>query len=171
MLTWKLILIKLLQYLHHSTTICSIFWFLFIYIEFLFSYFMNGWMYISRYYLIVLLKFILYLILWYFLQPWLSRAYDPCTERYSNIYYNLPEVQMALHANTTGIQYPWKTCRFLLLTETYTLKFCLFFKNIYIHLAICCSDIVGTYWADSPKSMLPIYHELIAAGMRIWVFR
>ncbi|XP_006644961.2 serine carboxypeptidase-like 27 [Oryza brachyantha] len=74
--------------------------------------------------------------------PWLSRAYDPCTERYSNIYYNRPEVQIAMHANTTGIQYPWKTC----------------------------SDIVGSYWADSPKSMLPIYQELIAAGIRIWVF-
>ncbi|KAF7090427.1 hypothetical protein CFC21_093179 [Triticum aestivum] len=74
--------------------------------------------------------------------PWLSRAYDPCTERYSNIYYNLPEVQAALHANTTGIKYPWKTC----------------------------SDIVGSYWADSPRSMLPIYHELIAAGIKIWVF-
>ncbi|KAG8054864.1 hypothetical protein GUJ93_ZPchr0001g31455 [Zizania palustris] len=44
--------------------------------------------------------------------PWLSRAYDPCTE----------------------------------------------------------SDIVGAYWADSPRSMLPIYQELIAAGIRIWVF-
>lgn len=74
--------------------------------------------------------------------PWLSRAYDPCTERYSSIYYNRPEVQIAMHANTTGIQYSWKTC----------------------------SDIVGSYWADSPKSMLPIYQELIAAGIRIWVF-
>ncbi|KAG1365677.1 Serine carboxypeptidase-like 27 [Cocos nucifera] len=32
------------------------------------------------------------------------------------------------------------------------------------------SDIVGNYWADSPRSMLPIYQELIAAGVRIWVF-
>lgn len=74
--------------------------------------------------------------------PWLSRAYDPCTERYASIYYNRPEVQMALHANTTGIHYPWQTC----------------------------SDIVGSYWADSPRSMLPIYQELIAAGIKIWVF-
>ncbi|KAJ3669133.1 hypothetical protein LUZ60_011083 [Juncus effusus] len=74
--------------------------------------------------------------------PWMSRAYDPCTERYAKKYYNLPEVQKALHANITGIQYAWDTC----------------------------SDIVGTYWADSPKSMLPIYQELIAAGLRIWVF-
>ncbi|KAJ6322938.1 hypothetical protein OIU77_012715 [Salix suchowensis] len=44
--------------------------------------------------------------------PWMSRAYDPCTE----------------------------------------------------------SDIVGDYWADSPLSMLPIYKELIAAGLRIWVY-
>ena len=33
------------------------------------------------------------------------------------------------------------------------------------------SDIVGNYWADSPRSMLPIYQELIAAGLRIWMFR
>ncbi|XP_059628296.1 serine carboxypeptidase-like 27 isoform X1 [Cornus florida] len=74
--------------------------------------------------------------------PWMSRAYDPCSERYSQEYFNLPEVQKAFHANVTGIPYPWKTC----------------------------SDIVGNYWADSPLSMLPIYRELIAAGLRIWVF-
>uniref|UniRef100_A0A6P3ZUL0 Carboxypeptidase n=1 Tax=Ziziphus jujuba TaxID=326968 RepID=A0A6P3ZUL0_ZIZJJ len=74
--------------------------------------------------------------------PWMSRAYDPCTERHSEVYFNLPEVQKALHANVTGISYPWKTC----------------------------SDIVGNYWADSPLSMLPIYRELIAAGLRIYVY-
>ncbi|TKY46291.1 Serine carboxypeptidase 27 [Spatholobus suberectus] len=74
--------------------------------------------------------------------PWMSRAYDPCTERYSVLYFNHPEVQKALHANVTGISYSWKTC----------------------------SDIVGDYWADSPLSMLPIYQELIEAGLRIWVF-
>ncbi|KAJ9684572.1 hypothetical protein PVL29_016845 [Vitis rotundifolia] len=76
--------------------------------------------------------------------PWMSRAYDPCTERYSEVYFNLPEVQTALHANVTQISYPWSTC----------------------------SNIVGNgvYWADSPLSMLPIYQELIAAGLRIWVF-
>ncbi|XP_051130779.1 serine carboxypeptidase-like 27 [Andrographis paniculata] len=75
--------------------------------------------------------------------PWMSRAYDPCTERYSSIYFNLPEVQKALHANVTGISYPWTTC----------------------------SDLVGgDYWGDAPRSMLPIDQELIAAGLRIWVF-
>ncbi|KAF5742528.1 serine carboxypeptidase-like 27 [Tripterygium wilfordii] len=74
--------------------------------------------------------------------PWMSRAYDPCTERYSEVYFNRPDVQKALHANVTGISYLWKTC----------------------------GDIVGNYWADSPLSMLPIYQELIAAGFKIWVF-
>ncbi|KNA13847.1 hypothetical protein SOVF_112940 [Spinacia oleracea] len=74
--------------------------------------------------------------------PWMVRGYDPCTERYSNEYFNRPEVQLAMHANTTKLSYPWSTC----------------------------SDIVGTYWSDSPESMLPIYRELIAAGLRIWVF-
>ncbi|KAF4382234.1 hypothetical protein CsatB_009690 [Cannabis sativa] len=74
--------------------------------------------------------------------PWMSRAYDPCTERHSKVYFNIPEVQRALHANVTGLSYPWKTC----------------------------SDIVGNYWTDSPLSMLPIYKELISAGLKIWVF-
>ncbi|KAJ6818739.1 serine carboxypeptidase-like 27 [Iris pallida] len=74
--------------------------------------------------------------------PWMPRGYDPCTEHYSRMYYNHPEVQKALHANVTGLKYLWDTC----------------------------SDIVGTYWTDSPKSMLPIYEELIAAGLRVWVF-
>lgn len=44
----------------------------------------------------------------------MSRAYDPCTERYSKVYFNLPEVQAALHANVTALAYPWKTCRYIL---------------------------------------------------------
>ncbi|XP_020397540.1 serine carboxypeptidase 2 isoform X2 [Zea mays] len=31
-------------------------------------------------------------------------------------------------------------------------------------------DPVYDFWKDSPRSMLPIYRELIAAGIRIWVF-
>ncbi|MBA0630591.1 hypothetical protein Godav_002670, partial [Gossypium davidsonii] len=76
----------------------------------------------------------------YLIQPWMSRAYDPCTERYSKVYFNRLEVQKALHANVTALSYPWQTC----------------------------SDIVGNYWTDAPLSMLPIYKELIAAGLRIW---
>ena len=34
-----------------------------------------------------------------------------------------------------------------------------------------CSDDVSRNWKDSPSSVLNIYHELIAAGLRIWVFR
>ncbi|KAA3464092.1 serine carboxypeptidase-like 27 isoform X1 [Gossypium australe] len=74
--------------------------------------------------------------------PWMSRAYDPCTERHSKVYFNRQEVQKALHANVTALSYPWQTC----------------------------SDIVGNYWTDAPLSMLPIYKELIAAGLRIWVY-
>uniref|UniRef100_A0A0D3G5B0 carboxypeptidase D n=1 Tax=Oryza barthii TaxID=65489 RepID=A0A0D3G5B0_9ORYZ len=74
--------------------------------------------------------------------PWMTGSYDPCTERYSTEYYNRPEVQRALHANVTGINYTWATC----------------------------SDILNDNWRDSPRSVLPIYHELIAAGLRIWVF-
>ncbi|KAF6982571.1 hypothetical protein CFC21_000951 [Triticum aestivum] len=75
--------------------------------------------------------------------PWLTGSYDPCTERYSTAYYNRRDVQTALHANVTGaMNYTWSTC----------------------------SDTINTHWHDAPRSMLPIYRELIAAGLRIWVF-
>ncbi|KAG5557389.1 hypothetical protein RHGRI_007596 [Rhododendron griersonianum] len=67
-------------------------------------------------------------------KPWMSRAYDHCTAMCSQVYFNLPEVQKALHANMTVI-------------------------------------LLVTTGADSPLSMLPIYRELIAAGLRIWVYR
>jgi serine carboxypeptidase-like clade 2 len=52
------------------------------------------------------------------LQPWMRGSYDPCTESHSTVYYNRPEVQRALHANVTGINYTWVTCRFLLVLMT-----------------------------------------------------
>ena len=33
------------------------------------------------------------------------------------------------------------------------------------------SGLIIANWGDSPRSVLPIYKELIAAGLRIWVFR
>ncbi|KAI3785845.1 hypothetical protein L1987_44971 [Smallanthus sonchifolius] len=30
--------------------------------------------------------------------------------------------------------------------------------------------IVGGYWTDFPLSVLPIYKELIAASLRVWIF-
>ncbi|CAK9168863.1 unnamed protein product [Ilex paraguariensis] len=69
-------------------------------------------------------------------------GYDPCTENYAERYYNRPDVQKALHANSTGIPYKWTAC----------------------------SDILIKNWNDSDFSMLPTYKKLIAASLRIWVF-
>ncbi|XAR51662.1 Carboxypeptidase D [Bertholletia excelsa] len=69
-------------------------------------------------------------------------GYDPCTEKYAEIYYNRPDVQRALHANTTKIPYKWTAC----------------------------SEDLNRGWNDTDATVLPIYRELIAAGLRIWVF-
>jgi len=69
-------------------------------------------------------------------------GYDPCIENYAEIYYNRPDVQAALHANTTHIPYSWTGC----------------------------SLSIFNSWTDSAFSVLPIYKELIAAGLRIWVY-
>ncbi|WZY86095.1 hypothetical protein YC2023_032479 [Brassica napus] len=71
-----------------------------------------------------------------------SEQYDPCTMKHSKVYFNLPEVQEALHVPPGLAPSKWDVC----------------------------SDDVSRNWKDSPSSVLNIYHELIAAGLRIWVF-
>ncbi|CAH8385957.1 unnamed protein product [Eruca vesicaria subsp. sativa] len=73
-----------------------------------------------------------------------TTEYDPCTESYANIYYNRPDVQRVMHANQTAIPYIWTAC----------------------------SDAVfnNWNWRVSDNSMLPIYKELMEAGLRIWVY-
>lgn len=51
-----------------------------------------------------------------FFQDQESSGFDPCTENYAEIYYNRPDVQKTLHANTTGIPYKWTACRYLFKT-------------------------------------------------------
>ncbi|GJX49341.1 serine carboxypeptidase-like protein 25 [Tanacetum coccineum] len=68
-------------------------------------------------------------------------GYDPCTESYAEVYYNREDVQKAFHANTTRIPYKWTAC----------------------------SETLNRNWNDTEASILPIYRELMAAGLRIWV--
>ncbi|KAJ0576002.1 putative carboxypeptidase D [Helianthus annuus] len=72
----------------------------------------------------------------------IGQSYDPCTEQHSIAYFNLPEVQNALHAYHFNSSKTWVTC----------------------------SGVVGMYWQDSPISVLDVYQELISSGLRIWMF-
>jgi hypothetical protein len=53
-----------------------------------------------------------------------------------------PQVQAAIHANTSHLPYPWNEC----------------------------SDIVNYSRDDLLSSMLPVYRDLIAAGLKLLVF-
>eukprot|EP01018_Ginkgo_biloba_P005762 Gb_28724 [translate_table: standard] len=68
-------------------------------------------------------------------------VYDPCTGDYVYTYLNTPEVQRALHANVTDLAYPWTICSSLI-----------------------------RKWDDSPSTMFPIYHDLMAAGVQILIY-
>ncbi|KAF7002670.1 hypothetical protein CFC21_018117 [Triticum aestivum] len=69
-------------------------------------------------------------------------GYDPCTEAYVSRYFNRQDVQRALHANRTGLKYPYSPC-----------------------------SAVISKWNDSPPTVLPVLKKLMAAGLRIWVYR
>ncbi|KAL9683578.1 hypothetical protein QQ045_015400 [Rhodiola kirilowii] len=71
-----------------------------------------------------------------------GQKYDPCTEKHSVTYFNLPEVQSTLHVHPEAVKTKWDTC----------------------------SDEVGSNWQDSPITVLDVYRELIHSGLRIWVF-
>ncbi|KAE8816527.1 Serine carboxypeptidase II-3 [Hordeum vulgare] len=67
---------------------------------------------------------------------------DPCTNHYVSSYLNRPEVQRALHANTTGLNYPWMDC----------------------------SQHIFDNWKDSPETVLPSIKKLISSGTRVWLY-
>ncbi|CAL1358669.1 unnamed protein product [Linum trigynum] len=68
--------------------------------------------------------------------------YDPCTEKHSTAYFNLREVQEALHVPAELAPFKWETC----------------------------NNLINEHWKDSPSSVLDVYKELIQAGLRIWMF-
>uniref|UniRef100_A0A453CGW1 Carboxypeptidase n=1 Tax=Aegilops tauschii subsp. strangulata TaxID=200361 RepID=A0A453CGW1_AEGTS len=68
-------------------------------------------------------------------------GYDPCTEAYVTRYFNRQDVQRALHANRTGLKYPYSPC-----------------------------SAVISKWNDSPATVLPVLKKLMAAGLRVWVY-
>ncbi|KVI11734.1 serine carboxypeptidase II-2-like [Cynara cardunculus var. scolymus] len=72
----------------------------------------------------------------------IGQSYDPCTEQHSLVYFNLPEVQNALHVYQSNSKSRWETC----------------------------SNVVGMYWKDSPISVLDVHQELISSGLRVWIF-
>ncbi|KAG2668144.1 hypothetical protein I3760_15G146500 [Carya illinoinensis] len=71
-----------------------------------------------------------------------SERYDPCTKEHSVVYFNLPEVQKALHVDPARAPSEWSTR----------------------------SDLVRDNWKDSPRTVLDVYRELIHSGLRIWMF-
>lgn len=40
----------------------------------------------------------------------ISIGVDVCIDEEMSFYFNLPEVQKALHANRTSLPYPWSEC-------------------------------------------------------------
>ncbi|XP_073123378.1 serine carboxypeptidase 1-like [Henckelia pumila] len=69
-------------------------------------------------------------------------GFDPCSSNYVFNYLNTPEVQKELHANITGIPGPWNTC----------------------------NNTIFTNWKDMPVSILPTIKELMANGIRVWIY-
>ena len=69
-------------------------------------------------------------------------AYDPCIDNAVAAYLNRADVQAALHANTTGLSYPWSDC----------------------------SSIVQYSRTDLLTSRLPEYQHLVASGLRVLVY-
>ncbi|XP_073030409.1 serine carboxypeptidase-like 40 [Primulina eburnea] len=68
-------------------------------------------------------------------------VFDPCSNNYVHAYLNSPEVQQALHANVTKLNYDWEAC----------------------------SDVLKK-WLDSPSTIIPLLEEFKSKGLRVWIF-
>lgn len=76
------------------------------------------------------------------MMPRIMGGYDPCLDDYAKAYYNRPDVQKALHVSDGPRLKNWNICNMKI------------FRG----------------WKDSKESVLPIYKELISAGLRIWIY-
>ncbi|CAD6211842.1 unnamed protein product [Miscanthus lutarioriparius] len=61
---------------------------------------------------------------------------------YATEYFNRKDVQKALHANVTGVPYPYSLCR----------------------------NSISNAWKDSDLTVVPVVKKLVEAGLRIWIF-
>ncbi|KAJ8573604.1 hypothetical protein K7X08_010115 [Anisodus acutangulus] len=68
--------------------------------------------------------------------------FDPCSDNYVHAYMNRQDVQNALHANVTNIEYDWEAC----------------------------SDTLSHNWKDNAPTVIPLLKESLAKGVRVWVF-
>ncbi|XP_008800209.2 serine carboxypeptidase II-3-like isoform X3 [Phoenix dactylifera] len=69
------------------------------------------------------------------------KNFDPCTDDYVSAYLNTAEVQEALHANVTKLNYTWSGC----------------------------SQVI-TQWTDRPYTVLPLIKECMANDVRVLVY-
>ncbi|PHU14081.1 Serine carboxypeptidase-like 40 [Capsicum chinense] len=71
-----------------------------------------------------------------------SAMIDACSDYYTIAYMNRPDVQKALHANVTNIEYAtWQPC----------------------------SDVL-TNWTDSASTIIPLLREFMTNDIRVWIF-
>ncbi|CAL0310296.1 unnamed protein product [Lupinus luteus] len=70
-----------------------------------------------------------------------SNVIDPCSGVYTHAYLNRANVQEALHANVTKLKYDRESC----------------------------SDVISS-WGDSPSTIIPLLHEFLNNGLRVWIF-
>ncbi|XP_058750835.1 serine carboxypeptidase-like 32 [Vicia villosa] len=74
--------------------------------------------------------------------PRIMGGYDPCIDHYATTYFNIPEVQKALHASDGHNLKNWSIC----------------------------NDFVFNNWEQSARTVIPVYSKLISAGLRVWIY-
>ncbi|KAF1867927.1 hypothetical protein Lal_00042441 [Lupinus albus] len=72
----------------------------------------------------------------------LSIGVDVCMSRERSFYFNLPEVQKALHANRTNLPYKWTTC----------------------------SDVLNYSETDISINIIPILKRIVQNHIKVWIF-
>jgi serine carboxypeptidase-like clade 2 len=72
----------------------------------------------------------------------MSLGVDVCMSSERFIYLNLPEVQNALHANTTKLPYSWSMC----------------------------SNVLNYSSQDASTNILPVLKRIIEHGVRVWIY-
>ncbi|CAN6443977.1 unnamed protein product [Victoria cruziana] len=99
--------------------------------------------------------------------------FDPCSDNYVDRYLNQPEVQEALHANATGLKWPWSSCSSIIIwnDSSDSLPLLTEFINHGVRVWIYSGDVDARVPVTSSRYSLSTLRLPTTAPWSAWAFK
>lgn len=97
-----------------------------------------------------------------------------CMTSERHLYFNLPEVQKALHANRTNLPYSWSMCSeyvYININDLYVFSISSLPQEYLLFDFLLPDSLLDYKEADGDRDILPLLKRIIHHHIPVWVFR